>query len=309
MPRILKRIALSSSVFAVVGVFVCAGPVRLAAQGARARGAGQEVPSGGGQAAPSGGGQAVPRGGERAVPSGGERAVPRAGERATRSEARAPQAESRRAEPSPRAEPSRGEGAATRVPPPRRAEFPTATAVPRTVPRTVPQGPGYRSGYQGSNYRREYQPNYRQLYRPDYRQSYRPYYTFRPRVRLGFGLWIGYPVTYPTYFYPATPYPYAYSSPYPGAYPMAIYPAPGTTASVGAAGGLSFDITPAEAGVYVDGYYMGPVAQFTPNQPPLALAPGRHHVEIREPGFEVIAFDVDILPGQVIPYQGDLRRF
>ena len=309
MPRILKRIALSSSVFAVVGVFVCGEPVRLAAQGARARGT---------------------------APTEG-RAVPRGEGQATRSEARAPQAESRRAEP------SRGEGAATRVPPPRRGEFPTATAVPRTLPQgIVPRGavpravqppisqpqiqtlrpndhpdyrpdyrPGYRSSYQGNNYRREYQPNYRQLYRPDYRQSYRPYYTFRPRVRLGLGLWIGYPVTYPTYFYPSTPYPYAYSSPYPSAYPYAtaIYPAPETTASVGAAGGLSFDITPAEAGVYVDGYYMGPVAQFTPNQPPLALAPGRHHVEIREPGFEVIAFDVDILPGQVIPYQGDLRRF
>jgi len=113
----------------------------------------------------------------------------------------------------------------------------------------------------------------------------------------------------------------------------ALYERPATTALLGDVNGLrvldagcgpgicsehlarngatvhAFDITPAEAGVYVDGYYMGPVAQFTPNQPPLALAPGRHHVEIREPGFEIIAFDVDILPGQVIPYQGDLRRF
>jgi hypothetical protein len=170
--------------------------------------------------------------------------------------------------------------------------------------------PGNRSNYQ-RNYRQEYQPNYRPLYRPDYR-SYRPYYTFRPRIRLGLGLWIGYPVIYPTYLYPSTPYPYAYTSPYPLTYPYqtGIYPAPGTTmAAAGAAGGLSFDITPAEAGVYVDGYYMGPVAQFTPNQPPLALPPGRHHVEIQEPGFEIIAFDVDILPGQVIPYQGDLLRF
>jgi PEGA domain len=170
--------------------------------------------------------------------------------------------------------------------------------------------PGNRSNYQ-RNYRQEYQPNYRPLYRPDYR-SYRPYYTFRPRIRLGLGLWIGYPVIYPTYLFPSTPYPYAYTSPYPLTYPYqtGIYPAPGTTvAAAGAAGGLSFDITPAEAGVYVDGYYMGPVAQFTPNQPPLALPPGRHHVEIQEPGFEIIAFDVDILPGQVIPYQGDLLRF
>ena len=116
-------------------------------------------------------------------------------------------------------------------------------------------------------------------------------------------------MAYPTYFYASTPYPYADTYPVPYPYPTQIYPAPATTAApVGAAGGLSFDITPGEAGVYIDGYYMGLVSQFTPDQPPLALAPGRHHVEIQEPGFEVIAFDVDILPGQVIPYRGDLRQ-
>ena len=131
-------------------------------------------------------------------------------------------------------------------------------------------------------------------------------------MRLGFGLWIGYPVRYPTYFYPYVSYPYAYTYPYPNTapYPTSIYPVPGTAASaVWAAGGLSFEIRPPEAGVYVDGQYVGMVGQFTPNQPPLSLAPGRHHVEIREPGFEIVAFDVDIIPGQVIPYQGDLRRF
>ena len=304
MPRILTPISRSSSFFVILGLMVWATPVSMVAQGARARG---EAPVRG---------QAVPRTGTE----------PR-----VQSEARAPQPESRRAEP-PRSDPP-----ATRVPPPRRVELPTATAVPRPPqvimpPRVVGQAgqgqiirphigtlhptdhpdfrPDNRSSYQRNN-RPQYLPNYRPLYRPDYRSSYRPYYTFRPRVRLGFGLWIGYPVAYPTYFYPSTPYPYAYSSPYPMAYPYStqIYPAPATTAApVGAAGGLSFDITPAEAGVYIDGYYMGPVSQYSPDQPPLALTPGRHHVEIQEPGFEVIAFDVDILPGQVIPYQGDLRQ-
>jgi len=306
MPRILTRIFPSSSFFAILGVIVWTGPVSVAAQGARARG---EAPVRG---------QAVPRTGT---------------ERGVQGEARAPQPENRRAEP------TRSEAPATRVPPPRRVDFPNATAVPRPPQVIIPPGvvsqavqpqiarpqigtlhptdhpdfrPDNRSSYQ-RNYRPQYVPNYRPLYRPDYRSSYRPYYMFRPRVRLGFGLWIGYPVAYPTYFYPSTPYPYAYTSPYPmtypNSYPTEIYPPPATTAAaVGAAGGLSFDITPPEAGVYLDGYYMGTVSQFSPNQPPLALAPGRHHVEIREPGFEIIAFDVDILPGQVIPYQGDLRR-
>jgi hypothetical protein len=169
--------------------------------------------------------------------------------------------------------------------------------------------PDYRPNYR-PDYRSQYQPYYRQPYRSDYRPYYRPYYTFRPRVSLGFGLWIGYPVRYPTYFYPVTSYPYAYTYPYPNTYPYAnTSPYSTYPPSVGAAGGLSFEITPPEAGVYVDGSYIGMVGQFTPNQPPLSLAPGRHHVEIREPGFEIIAFDVDILPGQVIPYRGDLQRF
>jgi hypothetical protein len=202
-----------------------------------------------------------------------------------------------------------------------------------TVPRAVqpqigtvrPNDRAYRPDYR-PNYRPDYRPNYRPNYYPSYRPYYgggyyRPYYNFLPRVRLGFGLWIGYPVRYPTYFYPYTTYPYGYSYPYPNTVPYPTYPAgsyptgsyppgsyPGTSA-VGAAGGLSFEITPAEAGIFVDGIYIGMVGQFTPDQPPLPLSPGRHHVEIQQPGFEIIEFDVDVLPGQVIPYRGELRRF
>src|SRR5206468_1285229 len=45
---------------------------------------------------------------------------------------------------------------------------------------------------------------------------------------------------------------------------------PGTT------GGLSFDIQPSGAEVYVDGQYYGPCSNFTPRSQPLALSPGRH---------------------------------
>jgi hypothetical protein len=314
----MMRIPLSSSAVAMIGVLALASPVGLAAQ-ARQRGTASVQ------------GQAVPRSEAR---SGG------------RDQAPAAQAETPRA-----AEPARS-AAPPRVAPPRRLDFPEATAVQRSAPRVivpqvvVPQviqpriqtvrpndRPAYRPDYRGDyrpnyrpEYRPQYQPNYRTLYRPDYRPTYRPYYTFLPRVRLGFGLWIGYPVRYPTYFYPYPSYPYVYTYPYPTpapypataypatGYPATGYPVPGTlpgagTSAVGAAGGLSFEITPPEAGVYVDGLYIGTVGQFTPNQPPLSLAPGRHHVEIREPGFEVIVFDVDILPGQVIPYRGELQRF
>ena len=73
-------------------------------------------------------------------------------------------------------------------------------------------------------------------------------------------------------------------------------------------GGLSFDIAPASAEIFVDGSRVGTVGEFTPTAQPLGLSAGRHHVDIRAPGYRTMTFDVDILAGQVIPYQGTLER-
>jgi hypothetical protein len=177
------------------------------------------------------------------------------------------------------------------------------------------------------------------------RRFYRPYYTFRPRLSLGFGLWAGYPFAYydPYYYpdysysypypdagYPAYPPPVSYpqsaypqsaypQSAYPqsgypqSAYPSAAYPqsAPG---SIGVqpgqanSGGVSFDITPGDAELIVDGNDVGTVDQFTPTSQPLGLTAGRHRVEIRAPGYQTVSLDVNIVAGQVIPYQGNLER-
>jgi PEGA domain-containing protein len=216
---------------------------------------------------------------------------------------------------------------ASRTPPGRNYGAVAQQAVPRNLPRGPVTGgvivPGV-SGARGDHlvYQPHYQPYYRggRYYRPYYPPAHRltyasPYYLFRPHFRLSFGFWAGYPVTYPYYF---APYPYAYAAPYAYPYSSGSYsvgtapysvqasPTPSTQVTPG---GLSFEIKPPEAEVYVDGEYYGTVDQFSPTAPPLWLAPGRHRVEIRSPGYETIAFDVDILSGQVIPYQGDLRRF
>lgn len=156
-----------------------------------------------------------------------------------------------------------------------------------------------------------------------YRSYHRPYYTFRPRTRFSFGVVIGYPVAYPYYAY-AKPYP-AYSSysayptyptyppaaaypsapPYPG-YPQGsvrTYPAPPEV------GGISLEFSPADAAIYVDGQYVGMVSSFGPSSAPLSLAPGRHHVELQAPNYIPLAFDVDVVAGEVIPYQGSLRPY
>ena len=40
----------------------------------------------------------------------------------------------------------------------------------------------------------------------------------------------------------------------------------------------------------------------------MGLPAGHHHVEIRANGYQTMSFDVDIVAGQVIPYQGTMER-
>jgi hypothetical protein len=168
----------------------------------------------------------------------------------------------------------------------------------------------------------------------------RPYYVFRPRQRVGLGLYLGYAVPYPySYFYPnAYMYPYSYypyisptltypyttstltypyttpTPTYPYTTPTPSYPDTVTAApSTGDArlpsgvGGVSFDITPGEAAVFVDGVYVGTTRDFSATALPLSLAAGRHHFELRAQSYETLAFDVDVISGQVVPYRGALR--
>jgi len=207
---------------------------------------------------------------------------------------------------------------------------------------------------------------------------YRPYYTFRPRLSLGFGLSLGYPVRYSSYYgyydpfysYPYYPYSYAYPYPYrltypaypppayppttyppspyppsayppgsaqpayppsgppqaypqsgyppqaypqsgypPQAYPQSGYPPQGSISpSQPNTGGMSFEIQPPDAQIYVDGRYVGTVGQFSPTSQPLGLTTGRHHIRITAPGYRAMEFDADIMAGEVLPYQGTLGQ-
>jgi hypothetical protein len=73
-------------------------------------------------------------------------------------------------------------------------------------------------------------------------------------------------------------------------------------------GGVSFDITPSTAELFIDNVGMGTVGQFTTTTQPLGVAAGRHQIEVRAPGYQTITFEVDIVAGQVIPYQGTMER-
>ena len=217
-------------------------------------------------------------------------------------------ASDRRASPAPQAQARRADSAPSLAVQPQRQISPTRVA-PQTspyrqsvAPRVVQQQSVSRS-VQGQIAQR---PSYtsrevsrgvavprssvgvRRYYEP--RAVYRPYYSFQPRFRLGLGFYSGYPVAFPTWYDP-------YVS---GAYL-------GYRSGI-AYGGISLDIDPADAAVYVDGEYFGIVDDFAPDQAPLTLPAGRHHIELVSRGLQPMAFDLTVVPRQVIPYQGSLSR-
>lgn len=119
----------------------------------------------------------------------------------------------------------------------------------------------------------------------------RPFYVFRPRFWLGFGIYIGYPVPYPLMFGPPG---YVYGD-------GLVIPEPSRY------GGVSLDIRPDTAVVFVDGVYVGLARDFSPLHQPLTLTPGFHHIELQEPGTIPLAFNVNIVAGEVQPFNGMLQ--
>lgn len=67
-------------------------------------------------------------------------------------------------------------------------------------------------------------------------------------------------------------------------------------------------VQPTTAQVYIDGYYLGTVADFNSYVPGRPLEAGPHRVELRAPGFETVTFAVRILPDETTTYRADLRK-
>jgi hypothetical protein len=127
---------------------------------------------------------------------------------------------------------------------------------------------------------------------------YRPYYyaPFRPGVNLGLHFGYGYPG-----FYGAYPW-YGYSG---YGYPGHDYPAYGVAARP--YGSVRLEIPQKDAEVYADGYFAGNVDNFDGRFHQLNLEPGPHRIEVRAPGFEPIAFDVNVEPGRSVTYRATMR--
>lgn len=76
----------------------------------------------------------------------------------------------------------------------------------------------------------------------------------------------------------------------------------------GLSGGLQLDIEPRRGLVYVDGWYVGVVDQFSGYYRHLDLGAGFHTVEILSTDYEPLAFDIAIAPGRTTTYRGSLQR-
>ena len=164
-------------------------------------------------------------------------------------------------------------------------------------------------------------PYHSQAYvRPSHYKPYRPYYfgsayyAFRPYWNIGFGLWVGYSVPYPYGSFYAGYAPRVYGSYYStsnyysggdyyGIEPYMAKPA------VSVYGGVSFDIQPSDADLFIDGEFVGTVGTFSPTGEPLTLTPGEHRIAIQRNGYRPMEWDVTIEPGQVIPYRGVMEKY
>jgi len=149
--------------------------------------------------------------------------------------------------------------------------------------------------YDGRRYAR---PRAYTPYRPHYFS--RSYYAFRPRTNIGFGLWLGYSVHYPWSWYYGSYRPRLYGY-WNGYVPGSVYYADRNTDYYG---GLSFDIQPSDADLYIDGEFVGEVGLFTAYGEPLTLVPGWHRIAIVRDGYQTIEWDVEIEAGMVLPYHG-----
>jgi hypothetical protein len=173
--------------------------------------------------------------------------------------------------------------------------------VGRAVPRGNVYAPRYEPRYSPRSSPRTYAPR---SYSPrgygyyGSRSYYRPY-TFRPRFSIGFGIFAGYPVPY-TYSYPYPIVVYGYRAPR-----ERVIVTPGSPYY----GGVALEMTPYDADVFVDGEYAGHVEDFDGTTQPLTLSAGMHEIEVQAQGYEPMRINVEIQPGQVIPYRGDLRPY
>jgi hypothetical protein len=191
---------------------------------------------------------------------------------------------------------------------------PVGQAVPRGEVRRDPRPPSGNPSWRGGARTYSVRPP---VYN-NYFYSY-PYYTYPQRYYpYGYGAFgLGYFYYNPYAWYPRY---YGYSGYGYSGYGYSGYGSPGystygspgyygnRSTSVFDIGELRLQVSPRYAQVFIDGYYAGEVDDYDGMFQGIKLESGPYHVELVAPGYETLAFDIRITPGQKITYRGDLRR-
>jgi hypothetical protein len=73
-------------------------------------------------------------------------------------------------------------------------------------------------------------------------------------------------------------------------------------------GSIRLKVKPAEAQVYIDGYFVGQIDSFDGAFQRLSVEEGSHKVEVRAEGYTPVQFDVMVQPGETITYKGQLQK-
>jgi hypothetical protein len=73
-------------------------------------------------------------------------------------------------------------------------------------------------------------------------------------------------------------------------------------------GGLQLDVEPRRALVYVDGWFVGVVDEFSGYYHHLDLAAGQHRIELVASDYDPLVVGVMVSPGRTTTYRGSLNR-
>ena len=73
-------------------------------------------------------------------------------------------------------------------------------------------------------------------------------------------------------------------------------------------GALRLKVKPANARVFVDGYYAGNVDSFDGAFQKLAIERGKHKIEITAAGYTPLVFEVEIKSYETVTWEGNLEK-
>ena len=188
---------------------------------------------------------------------------------------------------------------------PRDGRQPVGTAVDRRGPAPGRSGGVY---YPGVIYDPYYSSYYDPYFYGNYGSRYSSYWS-----PYGYGYGLGYFAYDPFLFG-------GYGSGYGGGYGPGAYggyggydPYPGgggygSSPGYREVGSIRLKVKPADAQVYVDGYFVGVIDSYDGAFQRLSIEEGSHKVEVRADGYVPVQFDVMVIPGETITYKGELKR-